>query len=117
MNICSPRGLQGRKLDRLKGFETIIRKPPISVAWTHSSSICPHRKTRGSTLVFSQTRVIYAGNGVARGGSNGTFTLCDSRGATSAKGLIIGPSGRPRHAMDSDANGILQDGNNLDLVC
>jgi type IV fimbrial biogenesis protein FimT len=73
--------------------------------------------SKGSTLVFSQTRVIYAANGVARGGSNGTFTLCDSRGATSAKGLIIGPSGRPRHAMDSDANGILQDGNNLDLVC
>ena len=73
--------------------------------------------SKGSTLVFSATQVIYANSGIARGGSNGTFTLCDSRGATSAKGLIIGPSGRPRLATDGDANGILQDGNNLDLVC
>ena len=71
----------------------------------------------GSALGFSQTRVIYRTNGIARGGSNGTFTLCDSRGATSAKGLIIGPSGRPRMAADDDDNDIPQDANDDDLVC
>ena len=69
------------------------------------------------TLAFSQTRVIYGSDGLARGGSNGTFTLCDTRGAESAKGLIIGITGRPRLAIDSNDSGILEDGNNNDLIC
>ena len=70
-----------------------------------------------STLTFSDTRVIYGEDGFAIGGSNSTFTLCDSRGATHARGLIVGPSGRQRLAIDSDSNGILEDINNVDLVC
>jgi type IV fimbrial biogenesis protein FimT len=71
----------------------------------------------GSTLISEQAQVIYAGSGLAEAGSNGTFTLCDARGAAKAKGIIIGTTGRPRHAVDTDSNGILQDGNNDDLVC
>ena len=71
----------------------------------------------GDTLTFSQTRVIYDSSGLARAGSNGTFTLCDSRGAQSAKGLVIGVSGRPRLAIDSDSNGIPEDDNGNDLAC
>jgi type IV fimbrial biogenesis protein FimT len=70
-----------------------------------------------NTLTFSQTTVLYSSNGLAGGGANGTFTLCDTRGAAYAKGLVIGPSGRPRLATDSDENGILEDGSNVDLEC
>lgn len=70
-----------------------------------------------NTLTFSQTGVIYANNGLARGGANGTFTLCDTRGAENAKGLIIGLSGRPYLVRDSDSNGIPNDGDDLDLEC
>jgi len=73
--------------------------------------------TGSNTLTFSQTYVFYSSDGIARAGSNATFTLCDTRGAASAKGLVIGPSGRPRLPVDSDSNGILEDGGNVDLVC
>lgn len=71
----------------------------------------------GNTLSFSQNRVIYARDGFARPNSAGTFTLCDSRGASEARGLVVGLSGRPRLALDSDSNGILEDGDDNDLVC
>jgi len=70
-----------------------------------------------NTLEFSQTRVIYASSGIARTGSNGTFTLCDSRGTTSARGLVVGVSGRPRMAVDDNDNGIPEDGTGTDLDC
>ncbi len=70
-----------------------------------------------STLTFSETRVSYANTGFGTSGANGAFTLCDTRGATHAKGLIIGPTGRPRLAMDSDENGILEDNSDTDLEC
>ena len=68
-------------------------------------------------LTFTPSLVVYASNGLASSGANGTFTLCDDRGATFAKGLIIGPSGRPRLAIDSDDNGVAEDGDGDDLVC
>jgi type IV fimbrial biogenesis protein FimT len=72
----------------------------------------------GTTVTYSDNTVItYASSGLAIAGSSGTFTLCDDRGADSARGLIIGVSGRPRVAMDSDDNGILEDDNNTDLSC
>lgn len=71
----------------------------------------------GNTLSFTRNNVTYVSEGVVAVGSHGTFTLCDSRGAPYAKGLIIGLSGRPRTAIDSDDNGILNDGNNADLAC
>jgi len=70
-----------------------------------------------NTLTFSETRVSYANTGFGTSGANGAFTLCDSRGATHAKGLIIGPTGRPRLAMDSNENGILEDNSDTDLEC
>ena len=71
-----------------------------------------------NTLTFSQKRIItYASSGLTRSAANDTFTLCDNRGAAHAKGLIIGPSGRPRLATDSDLNGIVEDAGSVDLVC
>jgi type IV fimbrial biogenesis protein FimT len=69
------------------------------------------------TVDFSATQVIYAGNGIARAGSNGVFTLCDSRGDEAVRGLVISPSGRPRLAMDSDDDGIVEDASNNNLSC
>ncbi len=56
----------------------------------------------GNTLTFSDSVVSFDGKGLAQSGVNGVFTLCDSRGSDRAKGLVIGLSGRPRLAIESD---------------
>ena len=70
-----------------------------------------------NTLAFDQARVIYARDGFARPNSSGTFTLCDTRGSEQARGLVVGVSGRPRLAIDSNTNGTLEDADDNDLVC
>ncbi|CAH1748588.1 Type IV fimbrial biogenesis protein FimT [Thauera humireducens] len=47
------------------------------------------------------------------------FTICDSRGRTSARGVIVDPTGRSRAAEDTDVppNGIRDDADNNDLDC
>lgn len=47
----------------------------------------------------------------------GTFRLCDSRGASEARGLIVSLQGRIRRATDSNADGIEEDGSGTNLVC
>ena len=69
------------------------------------------------TLSFAPPRVSYAGLGMTTQGVNGTYVLCDDRGATYAKGLIISVFGWPRLAVDSNANGIVEDANGSDLAC
>jgi type IV fimbrial biogenesis protein FimT len=60
--------------------------------------------TGGNTLTFgNRTRVPYKSDGLAVGGSNGTFTLCDDRGNSDNKGLVISITGRVRQAISSDA--------------
>ncbi|MDZ4730042.1 MAG: GspH/FimT family pseudopilin [Xanthomonadales bacterium] len=54
------------------------------------------------TLTFTAARVAYNGSGMTTAGQSNTFTLCDDRGETYAKGVIIGASGRARLAVDSD---------------
>jgi len=77
-----------------------------------------HGAIAGNTdLAFSDTYITYINSGLASAGSASTFTLCDARGASDAKGLVIGTSGRPRLAMDSDDNGVLEDISSTDLVC
>jgi type IV fimbrial biogenesis protein FimT len=57
----------------------------------------------GNTLTFgARTQVSYESDGLARGGSNGTFTLCDARGDSNKKGIVISTTGRTRHAISSD---------------
>lgn len=56
----------------------------------------------GHTLVFpNKNRVTYKSTGFAIG-YNSTFTLCDDRGITDAKGLVVSNSGRVRTADTSD---------------
>lgn len=71
----------------------------------------------GRSLGFSGTRIIYRSSGLATEGINQTFVLCDSRGAAHARGLIIGPSGRPRVAADSDSSGVVEDAGGDDVSC
>ncbi len=76
--------------------------------------------TGDNELTFSETHVTYAGSGLATNGATGTFTLCDERGHEKpeyAKGLIIGPSGRPSLATDLDDDGTYEDANGDDLGC
>lgn len=70
-----------------------------------------------NTINFNRSRVAYTGTGIARGGSNGTFTFCDSRGETSAKGIIVSNTGRARLAVDRDADGIVESGSNHNVSC
>jgi type IV fimbrial biogenesis protein FimT len=70
-----------------------------------------------NTLNFNRSRVAYTGTGIARGGSNGTFTFCDNRGEISAKGIIVSNTGRPRLAVDRDADGIVESGSNHNVSC
>jgi type IV fimbrial biogenesis protein FimT len=56
-----------------------------------------------NTLTFGARKwVAYKSDGLAVGGSNGTFTLCDNRGDSDRKGLVISNSGRARQAISSD---------------
>ncbi|HDY86396.1 hypothetical protein LCGC14_0553970 [marine sediment metagenome] len=58
--------------------------------------------TTGNTLVFpSKNRVTYQPDGFAIG-YNSTFTICDDRGYTKAKGLVVSNTGRVRIAEQSD---------------
>ena len=55
----------------------------------------PSRTRLGSNA--GRTRLVFQPNG-SNGGTNATFTLCDSRGPDAAKNLIISNSGRIRTA-------------------
>ena len=70
-----------------------------------------------NTITFNRSRIIYNGDGTARGGSNGTFTFCDQRGISSARGIVISNTGRARLAVDSNANGIVENGSQENLSC
>jgi type IV fimbrial biogenesis protein FimT len=74
-------------------------------------------RPEGNTLASSQEHVIYAKNGIARSGSNGTFRFCDARGAESLKGIVVGPSGRPRVATENDIRGFLENADETTLAC
>ncbi|MBF0214194.1 MAG: GspH/FimT family pseudopilin [Magnetococcales bacterium] len=47
----------------------------------------------------------------------GTWTLCDSRAAAAAKGLLLSATGRPLRATDTNGNGTPEDHNGADLTC
>lgn len=69
------------------------------------------------TLSFAPPLVAYEGLGMATQGVNGTYVLCDDRGARYAKGVIVSVLGWPRLAVDNNANGIVEDANGTDLTC
>ena len=58
----------------------------------------------GNNNVVNQ--ISFQSSGLARG-SNGTITHCDARGAADASALVISVGGQVRHAVDTDADNIV----------
>lgn len=58
--------------------------------------------------------VIYRSRG---GSAQGTFTLCDSRGAERAKAIVINASGQARAATDDDGDNIVNDHAGDNITC
>jgi len=56
----------------------------------------------GNTLNFARDSVSYGSDALAVGASTGTFTLCDDRGDSASKGLVVSNTGRVRQAIASD---------------
>lgn len=67
------------------------------------------------TLRAGRTRITFDSLGASRG-FNATWRLCDERGATAARAVILSAGGRLRRAEDTDGNGI-PDGGNKDIRC
>jgi type IV fimbrial biogenesis protein FimT len=58
---------------------------------------------QGVSISFgSRSRIAFQPDGLAVGGSNGTFLICDDRGDAAKSGLIVSVSGRPRKADNSE---------------
>lgn len=55
-----------------------------------------------TTLIFPRNQITYDSTGFATGVANGTFTLCDDRGVSQAKGLIASNNGRIRTAPSAN---------------
>jgi len=55
----------------------------------------------GNTLSFARNRVSYGSDALATG-FTGTFILCDDRGDSARKGLLVSNTGRVRQAIASD---------------
>lgn len=73
---------------------------------------------QANTLCYSNgDRVRFGSTGFTTSVSNGTFRVCDARGATEARGVVLSLQGRARRAIDSDNNSIEEDGSGNDLSC
>ncbi|MCG7757031.1 MAG: GspH/FimT family pseudopilin [Nitrosomonas sp.] len=60
--------------------------------------------TGGNTFTGAKPRVIFTANGFSMG-SNDTFTLCDSRGASYSKAIILNNQGRFRSEIGTGTCG------------
>ncbi len=60
--------------------------------------------------------IIFSSRGTAIG-NNGTLTVCDDRGNSNARGIIIEPIGRSRSATDTNTDGIPNNHKGVNLVC
>lgn len=71
--------------------------------------------TLRSNSFASNTRVQYS----AQGGidSSGTFTICDTRGATYSRAININVTGRVRQAVDNNSSGTVNDVDGSDVTC
>ncbi|MGB0721704.1 MAG: GspH/FimT family pseudopilin [Gammaproteobacteria bacterium] len=55
---------------------------------------------------------------LGRTGNTGTLWLCDSRGASESKGIVVAGSGRVRRAADNNDNGTIDQGDtNTGVTC
>ena len=75
----------------LEGGERVLKVQPALQGRVHL------RSTAG------RTRIVFQGNG-GNAGSNATFTLCDGRGPSKARALIMGNAGTLRDGEATEAN-------------
>ena len=61
------------------------------------------------TLRANPTRITFDSTGASQG-FQGTWRLCDARGAQDARAVVLSPGGRVRTAQDTDGDGIPEDG-------
>ena len=72
--------------------------------------------TGGNTLCFNNgSWVRYRNTGATA--SQGTFRICDTRGVTEARGVVVSAQGRVRRATDSNSDSIEEDGSGNNLTC
>jgi type IV fimbrial biogenesis protein FimT len=50
-------------------------------------------------------------------GTSGTIRLCDSRGTEEARGVVLFNTGRIRRSMDSNGDGVEENGSGVALTC
>jgi type IV fimbrial biogenesis protein FimT len=63
--------------------------------------------TGGNTLCFNNgSWVRYRNTGVVADASQGTFRVCDTRGRTEARGVVVSPQGRVRRTTDGNGDSI-----------
>jgi type IV fimbrial biogenesis protein FimT len=81
----------------------------------------PDTKRIDLRLISEEERVVFNSRGNARtagGNFNGTFSLCDNRGATSAAGLIVTPVGALTAAVDkAPTDNVVDDHEGNNLAC
>lgn len=75
-----------------------------------------NRTNPSVTLTYSRNVLVYDGMGSALG-SAGTFVFCDDRGVSKARGLILSNAGSLSASIDSDDNGVVEDGAGNDVSC
>ena len=72
----------------------------------------------GNRLTFNNGYYTgYNALGIVANSKAGTFVLCDDRGASSAKALVVNLVGRVRTALDSDNDGTVNSGNGNNVTC
>lgn len=76
-----------------------------------------HEPLNGTgTLHSSESRISYNSQGIAVG-FHSTFWLCDDRGSRFARGVVVSGNGRPRPAVDSNADSLVDDASGNSILC
>ena len=65
----------------------------------------------------ANTNIVFQDNGRTLQNTAGTVVICDARGASTARGIIVEVSGQGRRTVDLDANGVDEDNVNTPLAC
>lgn len=69
---------------------------PAGTGWTGDGIVSRHTVSESVRIVAN--RRLFTARGTRKRTTNGTFVFCDRRGRTSAKGLVVSYTGRPRVA-------------------
>lgn len=100
------------------GDTVLLAREPLDGGNTLTGKALPPATT---SALQAQVRITFNNRGFANNGMGdftGYMTLCDSRGAAGAKGLVITAAGRPRRTVDTgDADAIEEPVAGTNLTC